>query len=412
MSLSKRIITIIRKSCWIAIMVYSATLCSCSKDNDDDKPVSKGRTVLVYMVAENSLGHEMVGSDIQEMLVGLNRLGKDDRLILYVDDTQLPHYYYLDCTNKTFSYRNLSPDYRYKKEMDSASPETLDAVIQFVRKQFPASSYGLVMWSHGNGWVGNRQDGVENVKRRAFGIDNGHNTTMNIGNQMKIEGMANVLKKYADFEYILFDACFMQTIEVAYELRNCAKYIIGSPAEIPEEGAPYNNIMCDLFARPFNPEALVGSYFDYYANSKDYGVLLSAIKTSELDGFAERMKQYLSRYQFASQDYSSCQNYFKYDEWNFDGVLQRLPDYYDIKAIMMQNLSDADMQEWQMALNKVVVASYATDSWYSDYEGDDVSVDKSQYSGLSMYLPLNKYKSEQFYNDYYNTQWAKLFNIK
>lgn len=39
-------------------------------------------------------------------------------------------------------------------------------------------------------------------------------------------------------KFILFDSCSMQAVEVAYELRDCAEYFIGSPTEIPGPGAP------------------------------------------------------------------------------------------------------------------------------------------------------------------------------
>lgn len=35
-------------------------------------------------------------------------------------------------------------------------------------------------------------------------------------------------------KFILFDSCNMQSVEVAYELRDCAEYFIGSPTEIPD----------------------------------------------------------------------------------------------------------------------------------------------------------------------------------
>ena len=34
-------------------------------------------------------------------------------------------------------------------------------------------------------------------------------------------------------EFILFDACLMSSIEVLYDLRDKAKYVIASPAELP-----------------------------------------------------------------------------------------------------------------------------------------------------------------------------------
>ena len=39
----------------------------------------------------------------------------------------------------------------------------------------------------------------------------------------------------------------MQSVEVAYELRDCSEYFIGSPTEIPGPGAPYKAVVPEMF---------------------------------------------------------------------------------------------------------------------------------------------------------------------
>ena len=50
---------------------------------------------------------------------------------------------------------------------------------------------------------------------------------------MNIEDLVTILSADAvpHFDFVLFDACFMQSIEVAYALRNFTDYYIGSPTE-------------------------------------------------------------------------------------------------------------------------------------------------------------------------------------
>ena len=45
------------------------------------------------------------------------------------------------------------------------------------------------------------------------------------------------------FDFIMFDACFMMSVEVAYEVRNYTDYYIGSPTENPGPGAPYDKVV-------------------------------------------------------------------------------------------------------------------------------------------------------------------------
>ena len=57
---------------------------------------------------------------------------------------------------------------------------------------------------------------------------------------MNIEDLKSVLQKAPHFDFIMFDACFMQSVEVAYELRDYCDYYIGFPAENP--GATTTNL--------------------------------------------------------------------------------------------------------------------------------------------------------------------------
>ena len=406
----------------ILTILTIATLAACHKD-DEPREV-EARTVVVYMVAENSL-NAFAASDIQEMMAGASAMGPADHLVIYVDDVSMPRIYVLDKNNKVTSYSNLTPQYTYTADMNSADASTLDRVMQYATTHYPASTYGVVFWSHGSGWVPDvtteagtttEADAKQNIKRRkTFGVDNGTNTNSNRGPKMNIDGMAQVLEAYTNIEYLMFDVCLMQTIEVAYELRNTAKYIIGSPAEILAYGAPYNKILQHLFKKPFSPSELISEYYQYYNNSYGYGVVMSAIDTSKFPQFVETTTHLIDQHSWLEADYTDCLDYYQYS-WNENpGVITRLPDAYDMKGIMQRVLTPDEMTTWQSSLDQLVVSCYACNSWLTAlgrYGAELVELDHEQCSGVSMYLPLEKYSSESFYNEYFKTQWAQLFNIK
>ena len=50
---------------------------------------------------------------------------------------------------------------------------------------------------------------------------------------------ADVMRNLQELKFIFADCCNFMCLESIYELRQVADYIIGSPAEIPEIGAPY-----------------------------------------------------------------------------------------------------------------------------------------------------------------------------
>ena len=90
----------------------------------------------------------------------------------------------------------------------------LKRVINDVTRLYPAKSYGLIVFSHGSGWLPPHT--LVNGSRSII-IDN--------DNEMEITDFAMALPDHL-FEFIIFEACNMAGIEVAYELRNKAAYIM------------------------------------------------------------------------------------------------------------------------------------------------------------------------------------------
>ena len=229
---------------------------------------------------------------------------------------------------------------------------------------------------------------------------------------MNICDMASILSKYPKTEFIMFDACFMQSIEVAYELGEYTKYIIGSPAEIPAWGAPYNELTSILFADNFSPSDLIDRYNNHYKdNYPQYGILLSVIDCTHLERFASIHRQMIEKYSesFKTANLSDVLNYFLFEEWNRQ---TDLPDSYDIRGVMQHIIEDAtDYIYWNNELDLVVPYSISNSTWYSGYPmyASDrfMKVDSLQYSGMSMYVEQEKYSNHYFYNNYQYTKWAK-----
>lgn len=393
--------------CLLVVTCVSAV--SCSKDSEKEDETTGARSVLVYMAAENSL-NSFASSDINEMLQAKSKLKEGENLVLYVDDTDYPRIYVINKNTSAESFTRLQAVKNFSEEMDSASPEIFSEVLEYFFSHYKAESYGLVMWSHGSGWVNNysKSTTASSQVRRTICLDNGHNLALDNGSKMEVADMATVLGAYPKFEFILFDACFMQSMEVAYELRNATDYVIGSPAEIPGSGAPYQNIVAPMFSATFNPDELVYNYYIYYGASNKSGVVLSAIKTDEFDGYLTVMQDLLSRYSFLDESlYADKLNYYLY-AWNRRHNVP-YPDYYDIQGVMRSALSSDDYTVWKQAFDKLVPCKYASAGWYSIY-GNIMSVDQDQCGGVSMFIPLEKYSSDYFYEYYSQTSWGKLLS--
>lgn len=402
----------------VAIMVYvivaTCSFSACSKDDGTQpfvSPYAENRTVMVYMVAENSLNKNVAG-DIQEMLAGMDNdtLFVGDRLVIYIDDLKMPRIYVVDKNTKKTSLSDLTPVKEYVEDVNSSSAEQLRSFVDYVKNQYPADSYGLVLWSHSSGWVPSGFSDDESYeafsRRKTFGVDNGRNAKNNdFGYQMEIPDMAAALEAALEgrkLDFIFFDACVMQNIEVAYELRHVAKSLIASPAEIPAPGANYKTMVRAMFRSNSYVDKMLEVYEHEY-NKSAYGLVISAINTSTMDDYATYMKSLVTahRSEMMALNTSSMLNYIHYGEWT-----SNYPDFLDMQGIMLKVLDDEEYVQWKAATDKMVTCLHVG-HWYTGYIKKSMQIDDAQCCGVSMFIPFAKYNSTSFNTDYYTTSWAK-----
>lgn len=408
---SRRIVAVLW--CMAAICLFVACTdkheTDTEQENTADECYAESRTVLVYMVAENSLAGAVV-SDLNEILLGVrnSNLYAGDKVVVYVDDTRLPRIYCIDKTVTAQTYTGLVPEVEYEEDVNSASKEQFEAILQYVKDHHAASSYGVVLWSHASGWLpatGKTRSSDIMSRNKSFGIDNEQNTMSNVGKQMDISDIADALERFGGTDFVFFDACFMQTIEVAYELRNATKYIIASPAEIPGPGADYQTMIPACFQKEDWAEAMTSAYYDSYCDMKSgYGLVISSVDTKAIPDFVSYVRNAVGDRLDAvlAADYSNAQRYFRYQMWAYD-----YPDFYDMRAVMKTVLEEESYVQWLEEEAKLVRCKH-TSSWYSAFSRSLNAIDASQCSGVSMFVPLDKYRSRStFVEDFVATEWAK-----
>lgn len=102
--------------------------------------------------------------------------------------------------------------------------------------------------------------------------------------------MAAILPKDRKLDFLIFDACFMSCVEVAYDLRHAAQYIIASPTEIMGDGFPYGTVAPLFFRETLDPQAICSAFVDHYRNlttpENGGSASIALIKTSEMDALA------------------------------------------------------------------------------------------------------------------------------
>ena len=157
------------------------TACSSDDHGNGKADMPKYRhTVIVYMSAQNSLGYSQAALlDSAEIASGASRMrSTHDNLILYLDDDKLPRIYRFYKGGDGKGY--IQKVKQYSTDLNSSNPSTLRDVLANVKAQYPSRSYGLVMWSHGTGWLpdiispsGSQSRLSRSYKPMGFGVDVG-----------------------------------------------------------------------------------------------------------------------------------------------------------------------------------------------------------------------------------------------
>ncbi len=280
----------------LLLTVALAPLSACGDDdpidNIDDKLDKPGqetplvhRTVLVYMVADNTLGTSF-GSDqddLNEMINGAKEGSLNGgRLLVYHNRPKTasgnaPQM--LEITKDGMKVLKTYPD---DPSVYSVDPERVREVMADMKALAPAEDYGLVLWSHANGWLGATSEADD--RYRAFGDDRGYHIT--------VQTLAKTLED-EHFSFVYFDCCLMGCVEVIYELRNLAPIMVACPTELSIDGMPYDRNMPHMFTLDTDMEnAMVSAAqntYNYYKdkeNGYDDGCQIAVYDTRHLDGLA------------------------------------------------------------------------------------------------------------------------------
>ena len=345
------------------------------------------RTVIVYMAADNSLA-SVVKGDTTEMVQGKDLIPENVNFLIYLDDkAHEPAIYELSAK------KGLKLWKRYDEELCSTDADVMLEALQTIEYYFPARHYGLTLWSHATGWT---------PRRKTFGKDVTISSTTQEG-EMEIPVLHDVLAQLPKFDYIFFDACFMQCIEVAYELRDVTSFIVGSPAEIPGPGAPYDKVVEALCQG--NVQGIVEGYDSGYPGTYNFyyypGVLLSCIDCSQLDALAEATGQMLTPLFMERTEHNRAD--FQY----YCTTLNKYTYYFDMRTTMRRLLSDEDYTAWMELFDQAVplYTHSSTNMWFANLCDYAYLKDPSCYGGVSMFVPLNKYDDYGWNQDFQQTSW-------
>ena len=422
----------------IFFMVAAMALAGCSwfKHDDPEKETTYSKVMVLYSAGFNSLS-SYLKSDIEDLKTGYLPYESDDKALIIVS-----HLAKQDVASQ-YRYQYSTPSYIIRLYKDKAQtpvmdtlkvipatdllvvPEVMDSALTYIGRNFKSDHYGLVLSSHGTGWLpvdyytnpskytsqsskGSRTAAARNFgshgeawteselpgpKTKTFGqeyVQTGSTSATRTSYEMTIQDLAAAMPMH--FDYMLFDACLMGCVEVAYELKDVTSYVGFSQAEVLADGFAYPNLTTRLLL-PSSPD-IKGVCEDYYAQYEsqtgDYNsATFSLVDCDGLKTLSEVCKDIIDDHREALDaiDPDTVQRYYRENRhW-----------FYDMKDIFAKaGMSSSEEGRLDAALQECVLYNECTPAFMPNSGGFEITT----HCGFSMYLPKN---GNTYLDDFYKT---------
>jgi hypothetical protein len=274
---------------------------------------------MVYMAGDNGRifedGSQLMGNlesygwgDIHEM----SSVGSTADVAIVVqydtlDAHETPRLYIDGETNTGTVIETVPP-------INTGDPQNLTDFIIWAEKTYPADNYALILWNHGTGW---KEDDIYARYRKAEGVTKRDHLVRAVKSRKRMLGQTLFLSTAAEIMTIQddetraicyddtsmdfldnqalvdalvgserqtgkrlavlgMDACLMSMVEVAYQVRKHADFMVGSQEIEAGTGWPYDLILQELVTEPSMPaldlsKLIVDKFGEYYMSHRRDG---------------------------------------------------------------------------------------------------------------------------------------------
>jgi KaiC/GvpD/RAD55 family RecA-like ATPase len=275
-------------------------------------------------------------------------------------------------------------------EVDMGDSNTLKDFANWTISNYPANRYLLVLWDHGTGCIG-----------VCFDVTNGSDFLTLPELSQALSGLPVVI------DAVVMDACSMNMIEVAYQIKDYANVLIG-PEGLGYAPAPYDSYLSDLTSNSsIQPnefaKKVIADYMNWFIPSSQFpNATMSAIDLTKItslmaaiDDFAINLKRKETPYHDKT---SLARNQTEGYEGPTANEFGYYIDLYDFAHLAHQCVPDEGVQN---AATQVMTGLSAGNALiYEDDKGDPNA------HGLSIFFPNEKEKYGNYGGLYENTAFA------
>lgn len=349
-------------------MVILLFFISCKKEEVNNIPES---STIVYIEANNDLKVE-ARKTINDLENGASK-NRSSNILVYIKDNEKTSHL-LKILPDEDNFKIISDTLKTFMFNERTNAAQINEVLTYVNSLVKSDRQNLILWSHGTSWSP-APDYANQPKTKSFGYDRGE--------QIDIIDLKNALP--IKYNLIIFDACSMSGIEVLYEFKNKANYIISSPTDILSEGFPYKEIVNELeTGNESSFIKLAGKYYNFY-NSKNGLYRSCSISLTRLNDLTP-LSSYMSKVSKKSYMIDNVQR------------LDLTPNFpvklYDFMDFIEKNFNEVEKNKFNELVNNAVIYKKSTEK----FMGNDIK----SYSGITISYPL---KEDLLYSYYLSLSW-------
>lgn len=303
--------SLIRKMGWVAVLCVLLCLSACNEaDEPRVMPVAENTLFMYFPWAEDLTPYfERNISDMEKSAKSVDMSGQ--RIVVYFADSEATaSLFEIVCENGQIRRETLKTYHN----PETTTAEGVALIFLDVKSFAPARSYSMTIGSHGMGWIPVDRS-TETVKQRmlrqmphAAGMPTRYFGGLEPAHQIDVAEFAyGISLAGLHFDFILFDDCYMSSVEAAYDLREATDRIVASPCEIMAFGLPYDRVGPHLLGDA-DLNAVCDEFIDFYTSYPVPCGTLAVIDCRELDELAALMKTANLRYELTSEQIADVQS--------------------------------------------------------------------------------------------------------
>lgn len=378
------------KNIKIIVLLICFLISSFEKIFSQENITTKDWTLMLYVAADNNLD-PFAELDLKELIKF--PIPSNINVIVQIDKSEKSNWGdWSTCrridlgANKDF-YHGYIEDIG---EINTGDQAELTKFIDWTIEKYPANKYGLIIWNHGDGWRDFRSESNPNERKPIFksvaNDDGGDALYMNeISNAIK-----NCKNNFSNkkFEFIGFDACLMNMLEVWYEIKSFSKFGIGSQDLEPGNGWSYEKLPSILSDEKTNNiekfSKILNNYKNSCANRKD-NYTLSLIDLSKIDTIAKKistLSEHLLKYPSVIQKARSntLRPYGYLDQYSWPNGIDLKNFLLNYKKICKDKLVNSEINTLTSLISSTILFNVS----------DPLNTKQNGSFGLSIYFPIDK----------------------